>query len=262
MAKGSGFERDQCKEWSRWFSSGESADIFWRTEGSGGRAKNRSKSLKKKDPERAKALLKYSYGDMTFILPEGEDLIASILFEFKRGYSAGRKLSNEILDQLVYQIAKDSRKSSLTSEWRKKYANKIRAIFKKTRVTSNLISILDFVDGKEKKRPPKLLEWWINAEEEKKEAQRNQVVLVLRRDGKQPVIFVDEVFGKNLFNYCDGFNKFCYGIIKCGPYNLMYFRQEDFFKSIPPKVFLKVAEKRAMFERLNNPRKIKRRKSS
>jgi hypothetical protein len=77
MGKGPNFEREIPKEFSLWFTGGERDDIFWRTQGSGGRAKNRSK----------KGLSTYgSYGDLMAVDPIGEPLTQACLIELKRGY--------------------------------------------------------------------------------------------------------------------------------------------------------------------------------
>ena len=70
--KGSGFERQQCKQWSLWFTNNEDDSVFWRTDGSGGRAKTN-----------ASRKLLYDYGDMKFTLPIGEPLIKSIPLQMK-----------------------------------------------------------------------------------------------------------------------------------------------------------------------------------
>lgn len=246
--KGSGFEREQCREWSLWFSSQESADIFWRTEGSGGRAKSRAKKISKENPEAAKRLLKYSYGDMSFQLPEGEPLIATILFEFKRGYSAGRNLNVKELQSIVSNIAHVQRgsKKKMPEKSAETFVRKLRKIFTQTRKASGAVDILDFCDGGEKKNPPNILKWWQNAEEECREAKRKQVILVLKRDGRSPVVFLEESFARRLFRL----NKICHGLFSCGSYNLVYLKQIDFFGNITPEALLAIAKR---------SRKIKRR---
>lgn len=253
MGKGSGFEREQCKAWSEWFSKGASPDFFWRTEGSGGRAKSRGKKIAERDPNAAKHLLKYSYGDMTFILPEGEPLIASILFEFKRGYSSGKRLDVNALTAVVQEAGRSSRKSTLNKKWITKYTNKIRTLLSKTKKAGSF-SIIEHVDAKNKKSPSQLLTWWTNAEKEKLESGRSQVVLVLRRDGRNPVIFVEETFGRLLFKTFDSQGT-PYGTIVCGSFNLFYFKLETMFENIKPETFLLLANK----AKTSRIRKIKRR---
>lgn len=78
MAKGGDFEREIAKELSLWWTNGERDDVFWRTDGSGGRATNRFKQGK---------ATANSYGDLTFIDPVGKPFIDQFLLELKRGYS-------------------------------------------------------------------------------------------------------------------------------------------------------------------------------
>lgn len=78
MAKGSNFEREICKQLSLWWSGGETDDIFWRTAGSGARAKTRSKVGKKTFGQ---------YGDVQATDPVGQPLIDLCSIEIKRGYS-------------------------------------------------------------------------------------------------------------------------------------------------------------------------------
>jgi len=76
--KGSAFERVVCKELSRWWTHGERSDIFWRTSGSGARAKTRSKTGKKTFGQ---------YGDVQATDPIGQPLIDWVTIEIKKGYS-------------------------------------------------------------------------------------------------------------------------------------------------------------------------------
>jgi len=81
MAKGSTNERSKCKDWSLWWSQDFDPprdDIFYRTHGSGGRARVRSK-MGKTTPG--------SYGDMMMTDSIGEPLIKACTFEFKKGYN-------------------------------------------------------------------------------------------------------------------------------------------------------------------------------
>lgn len=72
--KGGAFEREMAVAFSLWWTDGERDDVFWRTQGSGGRATNRAKQGKK---------TKFQYGDMTFTDPIGKPLIEYASFEFK-----------------------------------------------------------------------------------------------------------------------------------------------------------------------------------
>lgn len=76
-SKGSSFERDICKQLSRWWTEEARDDVFWRTAGSGGRATNRAKT----GQQTAGA-----YGDISFTDPIGADLLKICCFELKRGY--------------------------------------------------------------------------------------------------------------------------------------------------------------------------------
>lgn len=78
MPKGSSFEREVCKILSLWWSKGKRDDIFWRTSGSGARAKVRSKQKKSTFGQ---------YGDIQATDPIGQPLIDLCTIELKRGYS-------------------------------------------------------------------------------------------------------------------------------------------------------------------------------
>ena len=87
MAKGSGFEREFCKQLSRWWTDGERTDIFWRSTTSGARATVRAqKGLTTAN----------SCGDICAIDPIGHDLIELISIELKRGYSGTLTLQDMI----------------------------------------------------------------------------------------------------------------------------------------------------------------------
>ena len=76
--KGSAFERVVCKQLSLWWSDGTNDSIFWRTSGSGARAKTRSKTGKKTFGQ---------YGDVQATDPIGQPLIDWVTIEIKKGYS-------------------------------------------------------------------------------------------------------------------------------------------------------------------------------
>jgi len=78
MSKGSSFEREICKKLSLWWSGGKRDDIFWRTSGSGARAKTRSKSGKNTFGQ---------YGDIQATDPIGQPFLDKVSIEVKRGYS-------------------------------------------------------------------------------------------------------------------------------------------------------------------------------
>lgn len=71
--KGSNFERFVCRHLSRWWSGGKSEDIFWRTSGSGAKAKNTGG--------------KHGTGDIGTLDPDGQPLMDLVSIELKRGYT-------------------------------------------------------------------------------------------------------------------------------------------------------------------------------
>ena len=75
--KGSNFEREICKRLSEWWSDNKRDDIFWRTSGSGARAKTRSKKNQKTFGQ---------CGDIQATDPIGQPLIDVCSIELKRGY--------------------------------------------------------------------------------------------------------------------------------------------------------------------------------
>lgn len=77
MAKGGANERAKCKDWSLWWSDGRRDDVFWRTSGSGARARVRTNAGK------ATAAM---FGDMHAVDDEGLPLVRTCVFEFKKGY--------------------------------------------------------------------------------------------------------------------------------------------------------------------------------
>jgi hypothetical protein len=87
--KGSSFERVICKQLSLWWSKGKRDDIFWRTSGSGARAKVRSKKNKKTFGQ---------YGDIQAADPIGQPLIDFCTIEIKVGYT--RQTVFDLVDAL------------------------------------------------------------------------------------------------------------------------------------------------------------------
>lgn len=79
MAKGGEFEREVCKDLSRWWSEDpDRDDIFWRSSNSGGRATVRAR----------KGRGTYGHaGDIAATDPFGEPLLKFLTLEVKRGYS-------------------------------------------------------------------------------------------------------------------------------------------------------------------------------
>lgn len=78
MAKGAQYEREICKRLSLWWTKEENDDVFWRSEGSGGRAKRRGREGKSTYG---------SHGDLRVTNPIGSPLIDLLTIEIKRGYS-------------------------------------------------------------------------------------------------------------------------------------------------------------------------------
>lgn len=97
--KGSGFEREICKQLSEWWTADlEGAprqDVFWRSAQSGGRATQRAKSGLRTAG---------SYGDITAVDPIGAPLLQLFTLELKRGRSHG--CPNDLLDSRPTSKAK------------------------------------------------------------------------------------------------------------------------------------------------------------
>lgn len=81
MAKGSQFERDVCRQLSRWWGGPGTQDVlFWRTSQSGGRATTRNKSGRKTAASHC--------GDIAALDERGAPLTRLITWELKTGYSS------------------------------------------------------------------------------------------------------------------------------------------------------------------------------
>ena len=76
--KGSKFERETCVRLSLWWSEGRRDDLFWRSAGSGARAKVRGRRGKQTHGH---------HGDIVATHPHGEPLIDVLTLELKRGYA-------------------------------------------------------------------------------------------------------------------------------------------------------------------------------
>jgi len=76
--KGSGFERDLCRQLSSWWTGGTEDDLFWRTASSGGRATIRHRKGKRTAGQ---------YGDICATDDRGAPLLQWLTIEAKRGYS-------------------------------------------------------------------------------------------------------------------------------------------------------------------------------
>jgi len=77
-SKGSSYERDVCRQLSLWWTGGTRDDVFWRSSGSGARAKVRG---------RANRDTAGQHGDVAATDPIGAPLIDVFTIELKRGYS-------------------------------------------------------------------------------------------------------------------------------------------------------------------------------
>jgi hypothetical protein len=95
MGKGSSYEREICKQLSKWWTDGSRDDVFWRSSQSGGRATQRAKH----------GLRTYgAYGDIAAVDPIGEPLLKLFTIELKRGRSHG--CPNDLLDCRPSTVAK------------------------------------------------------------------------------------------------------------------------------------------------------------
>lgn len=166
-AKGFGYEREISRFLSLWWTFGDNKDIFWRTEGSGGRATNRRKNKGKKLP--------YSYGDIGFKHPDGIPLIDEVILECKKGYSKG----------------------------------------------CDLMDLLD-----KKKGDPLIIKWWNKAEEERKQAIRNYIWIIFRRNGKRDMIITNNDMFINMKKHLHKQFEGSYGLITA---NLNKKNTEKFF---------------------------------
>ena len=77
-SKGSSYERELCKRLSLWWTGGKRDDVFWRSSGSGARAKVRGRAGRDTAGQ---------HGDMAATDPIGKPLIDLFTVEMKRGYS-------------------------------------------------------------------------------------------------------------------------------------------------------------------------------
>lgn len=81
MAKGGQFERDTCRQLTRWWLGDPDADVcFWRTSQSGGRVTSRAKRNQKSTAAHC--------GDITALDERGTPLTRLITFELKTGYTS------------------------------------------------------------------------------------------------------------------------------------------------------------------------------
>ena len=99
--KGATFERDICRQLSRWWSLERTDDVFWRTAGSGAKA----------TVQRRKGQTAFGQdGDMQATDPIGQPFIDLCLIEIKRGYNKVDVL------QSMYKTD-DTKKPSMLFGW-------------------------------------------------------------------------------------------------------------------------------------------------
>lgn len=205
IKKGSQFEREIAKYLSKWISSGKSDAVFWRTDGSGARATTRAKQ-NKKTPN--------SYGDLCYIDEMGKSFIDYYLIEIKRGYGGTKRInSKKIIDILA--------KCNLLTT--KEAIKEIRKLIAKGKGTNEL-DILNIIDNPKAKST--LIEWWEKAVKERILAGREEVLLIIKRDGKNPII----VF--NHYHYSDPDNN-CIKI-DSSLFNLGIMDLDNFFNEFMP----------------------------
>lgn len=89
--KGGANERDLAKRLSLWWSGGTNDDIFWRVQGSGGRAKSRGR--KGKDTYEG-------HGDIRATDPIGAPLTEVFTIEAKKGYPTTKANPFESIDRI------------------------------------------------------------------------------------------------------------------------------------------------------------------
>jgi len=210
--KGSNYERDICKQLSKWYSENENDDIFWRTAGSGARATQRMKRS---------CLTTNSAGDVCALDKSGYPLTSNYLIEIKRGY--GNKV-----------ITRRSKKTG-----------------KETNSVQTGISLMDIVDKfvyqkQRKSKPPILIQWLEKAYAEAKQNKIKEVILIFKRDKKQSCI----VLSKKTFELLRENNgRWVYP--HCGPLVTVWYdkwefvvaRLEDFFAWCRPQAFFKKLKK-------------------
>lgn len=132
-SKGGAFERQFCKDLSRWWTGGERDDVFWRTSNSGGRATTRGKKGTATHGQ---------YGDICATDPVGAPLLQLITFELKRGY--------------------------------------------------NKFTVADLFDKPEGAKQQLYEKWFAKAERDRKAAWSWDWVLVVKRDRRDPLLFVSD----------------------------------------------------------------------
>jgi len=154
MGKGQNFERTICKKLSLWWTGDKQNDVFWRTAGSGARATVRMKK------NECTAL---SAGDLGCIDPIGAHFINNCLVEIKRGYT----------DKYKIKTNKKTGKQTISK-------------------SSTGIDILAVIDAPKTQKLPIFIEWWIKAEQERKQHNRKFTFVIFKRDRKQECIAISK----------------------------------------------------------------------
>jgi len=103
--KGSSFERELAIKLSLWWTNGERSDVFWRTAGSGARARVRGKKGQQTQGQ---------HGDIGATHPIGDPLTKVTIIEVKRGYSRAT------IQDLVDFPEKGSKINTIYGEWFRK----------------------------------------------------------------------------------------------------------------------------------------------
>lgn len=98
-AKGGRYERELAVKFSLWWSNNSREDLFWRTGGSGGRAKVRGKQGRRTDGQ---------HGDLSATDESSQPVTRLLTIELKRGYS-----KHSVADML------DKSNTAAIQEWEK-----------------------------------------------------------------------------------------------------------------------------------------------
>lgn len=95
---------------------------------------------------------------------------------------------------------------------------------------SSKLTILDIIDGPKKKSI--ILEWWKKAEKERVDSKRKDIILIFKRDRKDPCVAIT----KKLFNILFKADKIDHIEILKKPYNIYIITLSNFLKVIPKKL--------------------------
>ena len=178
MSKGFDFERKMCKRLSRWWSNDSDPDIFWRTEGSGGRATSANRESLE------------NYGDMKADKPEGQPAIDFALWEFKKGFTSMGRVKPGSLAELNYDVQQMGLKAFVKKKGKgnSPFMSKISGFIGKLKKAGKF-DIIDFIDSISEK-DPLFWTWWLEAERDRKETKRPWSIIVIQRDGKKPIVAI------------------------------------------------------------------------